>query len=319
MAFYRIKNVAASNAQNKAMVLNINSDSVSPLSNNQNVTLWEACNSVEQNWKISSLSSGVTVYSCYGSLFALNAYRSGTNWNCDVYPAAGNATDSQIDFIVSGNYYKIRLTNYSNYYLTANGTSNGTNVYWSTAAAGDYQLWDIEEFPALTNHTYPTTIREMSQVYLGTNHPAIDIGATIGTPVYAFADGKVSFVQSFSGNWSPYDSNPPYPSTSMLTMGNCIAINHDNPNEDLASGDYARTIYMHLKDAPSLSEGDEVHKGDLIGYIGNTGRSSGPHLHFALAVGSAANMAPGYEGWVQISTLAPIDPRVYLPDYVDNI
>ena len=65
MAFYRIKNVAASNATNKAMVLNINSDSVTPLSNNQNVTLWEACNSVEQNWKISSLSNGVTVYSCY--------------------------------------------------------------------------------------------------------------------------------------------------------------------------------------------------------------------------------------------------------------
>lgn len=61
MAFYRIKNVAASDAQNKAMVLNINSDSVTPLSNNQNVTLWEACNSVEQNWKISSLSNGVTV------------------------------------------------------------------------------------------------------------------------------------------------------------------------------------------------------------------------------------------------------------------
>lgn len=61
MTVYRIKNVAASNATNKAMVFNINSDSVTPLSNNQNVTLWEACNSVEQNWKISSLSSGVTV------------------------------------------------------------------------------------------------------------------------------------------------------------------------------------------------------------------------------------------------------------------
>lgn len=39
MAFYRIKNVAASDAQNKAMVLNINSDSVTPLSNNQNELL----------------------------------------------------------------------------------------------------------------------------------------------------------------------------------------------------------------------------------------------------------------------------------------
>lgn len=132
----------------------------------------------------------------------------------------------------------------------------------------------------------------MSQVYLGASHPAIDLGATAGTSVYAFADGKVSFVQSFSGNWSPYDSNPPYSSTSMQTMGNCIVINHDNPNKDLASGDYARTIYMHLKDAPSLSKGDEVHKGDLIGYIGNTGRSSDPHLHFALAVGNSDNMVP---------------------------
>lgn len=101
------------------------------------------------------------------------------------------------------------MTNYPSYYLTVNGTANGTNVYWSTTAVGNYQLWDIEEFPALTNHTYPTTICEMSQVYLGASHPAIDIGATAGTSVYAFADGKVSFVQSFSGNWSPYDSNPP--------------------------------------------------------------------------------------------------------------
>ena len=159
----------------------------------------------------------------------------------------------------------------------------------------------------------------MSQVYLGSSHPAIDIGASTGTPVYAFADGKVSFVQSFSDNWSPTASNPPYSSNSMESMGNCIAINHDNPNEDLASGDYARTIYMHLRDTPSFRAGDRVSKGDLIGYIGNTGRSSGPHLHFALAVSSNSTLAPGYDGWIKISTLAPIDPRVYLPDYVDDV
>lgn len=83
-------------------------------------------------------------------------------------------------------------------------------------------------------------------------HNGIDIKATQGTPVIATADGVV-IKAAMEGNW-----------------GNLIVIKH-------ASG--FETWYAHLKDFNS-HENQEVEKGDVIGYVGNTGNSSGPHLHY---------------------------------------
>ena len=86
-----------------------------------------------------------------------------------------------------------------------------------------------------------------------TNHKGIDIGAPSGTPIYAAADGVVKL----SGWYSGY--------------GYCLIINH---------GGGVTTIYGHQRQAPIVKKGQQVKAGQLVGYVGSTGNSTGPHLHF---------------------------------------
>lgn len=90
----------------------------------------------------------------------------------------------------------------------------------------------------------------------GRNHNGIDIAGGIGDPIFAALDGMVSF----SGVQDGY--------------GNVIIIKH---------GDGMETIYGHCSKLEK-KVGDKVAKGDKIALVGNTGRSTGPHLHFELRV-----------------------------------
>ncbi len=87
-------------------------------------------------------------------------------------------------------------------------------------------------------------------------HNAIDFGAPIGTNIYAALDGVVTLVRSDSG-W-----NGGY--------GNYVVIKHKNG---------VQTLYAHL-DTVSVKKGDNISKSEIIAKSGNTGRSTGPHLHF---------------------------------------
>ncbi len=86
-------------------------------------------------------------------------------------------------------------------------------------------------------------------------HTGIDIANVIGTPVLAARAGRVVHVESQVGNY-----------------GKLIIIDH---------GDGYTTLYAHLNSF-SVSRGDWVSTGDRIGTLGNTGRSTGPHLHFEI-------------------------------------
>lgn len=88
----------------------------------------------------------------------------------------------------------------------------------------------------------------------GRGHKGIDIGAPYGTPIYAAEEGKI--IETGSG-W-----NGGY--------GNCIRIQHP---------DGKITVYAH-QSSLAVSYGEYVVKGQLIGYVGSTGDSSGNHLHF---------------------------------------
>lgn len=173
------------------------------------------------------------------------------------------------------------------------------------------------ELTEVDTYTYPTpeNVRSLSQGYDKNGHRAIDIPAAVGTPIYAFTDGVVVYSQNATYNWKPSEDTKENNEQSMSSMGNMIAINHINPDPSVKSGAYARTIYMHMRDNPYLKAGNMVEKGQIIGYIGNTGRSEGAHLHFTLAVGDDAFLKPGNTTQIKQSDLPTIDPREYLPDY----
>jgi murein DD-endopeptidase MepM/ murein hydrolase activator NlpD len=85
-------------------------------------------------------------------------------------------------------------------------------------------------------------------------HRGVDFAAPVGTPIYAAGDGVVEVRERGSA------------------YGNYIRVRH--------TADYA-TAYAHLsRFAPRLVRGSRVKQGQVIGYVGTTGRSTGPHLHF---------------------------------------
>ena len=88
-------------------------------------------------------------------------------------------------------------------------------------------------------------------------HKGIDIAIAGGTPIYAAHNGTVA---ATTGHW---------------TYGNVVMI--DN-------GDGISTLYAHMQSAAIVSVGQTVTQGQVIGYVGSTGNSSGNHLHFEVRV-----------------------------------
>jgi murein DD-endopeptidase MepM/ murein hydrolase activator NlpD len=87
-------------------------------------------------------------------------------------------------------------------------------------------------------------------------HSGLDIGAPYGTPIYATADGVVQ-TASYSGGY-----------------GNMVLIYH---------GYGFTTLYGHMS-RMAVKRGQSVKRGQIIGYVGSTGRSTGPHVHYEVRV-----------------------------------
>ena len=98
-------------------------------------------------------------------------------------------------------------------------------------------------------------------------HKGIDLASAWGTPVHAPADGVVGHAEWFS------------------SYGLYIALEH---------GGTIETRYGHLSRI-NVASGQLVHKGDVIGFVGSTGRSTGPHLHYEIRINDE-----------------PVDPLQYL-------
>ena len=115
-------------------------------------------------------------------------------------------------------------------------------------------------------------------------HNGIDFGATTGTPVYAASSGTVH---------SAGDSGP---------CGNMVQIDHTSN---------LSTAYCHLsRFAAGIHPGQHVEARQLVGYVGQTGRVTGPHLHFAVKRGGTFidPMALKMDG---VRTLPPSDREVF--------
>ena len=93
-------------------------------------------------------------------------------------------------------------------------------------------------------------------------HEGVDFGAAYGTPIRAAGDGEVDQAGRDSG------------------YGNAIEISHS---------DRLATFYAHMQRfAAGIREGSHVNQGQIIGYVGSTGRSTGPHLHFEVRLDDKA-------------------------------
>ena len=122
------------------------------------------------------------------------------------------------------------------------------------------------EMPTKSFLRYPVQFTRISSVFtharfhpvlkVSRPHNGVDFAAPVGTPVRTVGDGVILFA-----GWNK-------------SGGNMIQIAHDSRYT---------TEYMHLsKIAPNIRKGSRVSRGSVIGALGNTGLSSGPHLHFGL-------------------------------------
>jgi murein DD-endopeptidase MepM/ murein hydrolase activator NlpD len=102
-------------------------------------------------------------------------------------------------------------------------------------------------------------------------HNGIDVAGRYGTPIVAAADGTVDYA-----GW-------------YYNYGKTVRVLHS---------DSLATSYSHMSQfAPGIGPGTHVRKGQVIGYVGSTGRSTGPHLHFCVLVdGGFVNPAPYVTG-----------------------
>ena len=117
--------------------------------------------------------------------------------------------------------------------------------------------------------SYPTKGGRITSTFgqrWGRMHNGIDIGNDIGEPVYSALDGVVKECHYEIG------------------YGNKILVDH---------GNNIITVYAHLNEFKT-TVGTQVKKGDLIGRVGNTGNSTGPHLHFEVRVNGAPINPQGY-------------------------
>lgn len=89
---------------------------------------------------------------------------------------------------------------------------------------------------------------------IGKMHAGLDFAAHVGTPIYATGDGKVVKAERQGG------------------YGNVVVISHGYGYE---------TLYAHMNKF-KVRPGQKVKRGDVIGYVGNTGLSTGPHLHYEI-------------------------------------
>ena len=116
-------------------------------------------------------------------------------------------------------------------------------------------VWNWPSAPA-GYYVCPVPGARLSQGLHG--HNAVDLAIAFGTPIHAAADGTVIIAKS-NGLW-----NGGY--------GDFVMISHGNGSE---------TLYAHMS-RTAISAGDHVSQGQTIGYVGMTGLTTGPHVHFEI-------------------------------------
>ena len=121
--------------------------------------------------------------------------------------------------------------------------------------------------PSTSGFTCPLAGKSKGSITTGyygyAGHTGVDFACSSGTPIMAAKSGKVVISTALRGSGGGYRS-----------YGEYIVVSH---------GDGTMTLYAHMS-SRAVSVGTEVSQGQTIGYVGSTGNSTGPHLHFEVRV-----------------------------------
>lgn len=150
----------------------------------------------------------------------------------------------------------------------------GFMFFSMTKVNADSWIWPVGGNGGLISGSWPRYSN-------GNYHSGLDIAASKGTPVFSVCDGIVDSVVSMT-----------------TSFGKHIIIRAKVNNE------IVNMYYAHLNDFANVSVGEKVSAGQLIGYVGSTGKSSGPHLHYEV------RNAQKHYGNLHNPTLNPL---LYLP------
>lgn len=134
----------------------------------------------------------------------------------------------------------------------------GVAEYFSALGVGRNKAFD--RFPV--KYTHINSLFNMHRMHPVTHvirpHTGLDLAAPIGTPMYSIGDGKITFI-----GWEG-------------AYGNIVKIQHDEKYS---------SMYAHmLRFAPGLSKNSTVKRGQLIGFLGQTGNATGPHVHYEVRI-----------------------------------
>ena len=146
--------------------------------------------------------------------------------------------------------------------LAAQAGNNGASF---TATGATWMIWPSYT-RYLTSHFGPRLLKLYGY---WRPHNGVDVGASYGTAIWAAAGGTVIRAKNAGDGY-----------------GNCVMINHGNGYT---------TLYGHMSRI-AVTNGQTVTQGQVIGYVGSTGNSTGPHLHFEIRASATAQ---------------PIDPEAF--------
>lgn len=177
---------------------------------------------------------------------------------------------------------------------TNNGNTTGGNTTGGSTTGGNTTGGNTNDAvaKALDN------LRMTSDMFRdsGAFHGGIDYGCPIGTPVYSIWDGVVNKVDFGYGD----DMN----GADGGGYGNHIIIDCSNGTQ---------VVYAHMTNTGlQVKKGDTVKKGQLIGYSGNSGSSSGPHLHVEVRVSVTPRIVVSYKKLLEGYKLEELAQRLYV-------
>lgn len=138
--------------------------------------------------------------------------------------------------------------------------TSGTSADASTSLKGGF-VWPLSK-------AYPVT--SLYKWRWGRMHNGIDIGVPEGTPILASKSGTI-----IHDTWENQNNH---------SQGGGVYIGIDH-----GDGTYTWYMHCHTKTLGIVKNGQKVQQGQVIGYSGNTGHSTGPHLHFQIMIGGLGN------------------------------